>query len=440
MEEKIESDDMNDYDKENEERKSKGVSERECEQSFKGDEVKAECSAKEGKVKDKIKFVVQAKKGCEVEVTYTGKNETDVVETEIEQNFVINCHSLVEYVPNNTETGDEMDLGYDFGDEVVYEIPFDEWTAFSEITQDESGVSHFHVTTEDNAARFDFHLSQKEDAVRDFSANSIKIDFSIANYTWMQNDTLLALICTIEAETEIEVDYEESKESKDDEETDDADKGDGKEGDDDTKADAKEKKDSEEGEDAVENETEIDEDIEEVSGIENEGPEQVDFELSGDDVEIEPRNAPDDSTVSVPEKKPKKKSKHPKDVRISLKGSSSSAAEAFGTFNWVTEYSYVINNITDTGTVVATNNEEEDKKKQSISFSFLNSNAADFISWDPKAGIGYAATSDADADAGAGAGKDSAGVTPDSSASFSVFQAVTPVYVIGVAILMGCLI
>jgi len=75
----------------------------------------------------------------------------------------------------------------------------------------------------------------------------------------------------------------------------------------------------------------------------------------------------------------------PTDVTINFNNST----QPFGEFFWVTQAD--IGNGTETSEVKATSPEHlgEDTSSQPIAFSFLNSNDASTIYWDPEAGVGY---------------------------------------------------
>lgn len=182
-------------------KKKSPVPKRKCKNYVEKDAVALQCSAEEGKIKDKIDFLVETTSlGAEIHIKYKHDNRTLGERTKKEEKFSIGLHSLVEYAPESEEVVTE---GYDWDNSIVIQTKMlSKWNEFSDITES-SGVYQFHVTTKDGTVRLTFKLSQEENEDENLSANRIKMDVDIFDFKWQQEDTLLALLSTVEAKTKI---------------------------------------------------------------------------------------------------------------------------------------------------------------------------------------------------------------------------------------------
>lgn len=289
-------------------------SKRKCKTNEHDDSVQLMCSAHEGKIKDKIDFILTTgKTGAVVQVKYKLDDKSDANESgfhhKIKEEYEIYFSSLVEYLPvgSGGDFGESQGFGWS-ANETVGSIDLSEWKPFSKVTKDEDGVLQFHVETEDGIARFNFKMSEEGMEGRHLSANRIKIDVTLADFPWTRDDTLVALLSRVEANTKLETHYHTSKSRS--------------------------------------------------------------HKKSGT--------------------KSKSKPRHPTDVVVTY----DNASLPFGKFVWVT--SADVGNGTASSEVVATSPPEHEippehnsEGIQYIAFSFLNSSSADFIYWDPEAGIEY---------------------------------------------------
>mmetsp|Transcript_18191 Transcript_18191/g.25635 ORF Transcript_18191/g.25635 Transcript_18191/m.25635 type:complete len:566 (+) Transcript_18191:179-1876(+) len=271
----------------------------------------------------------------------------------------------------------------------------------------------FSVTTKDNIARFDFTLhtspsatsndmvanDENEGANDDDLGSKMKIDVTIANFPWKQNNTYVSLLSTVEASTSIRSYAHGSSKKKDRKKnhkyaympptTSDA-----------TVVD---------GDSSITTKTAT--------------PDEIIVDL----IEYHSDNSPTDAQqANVFDESP------PTEANIDFTTPNDDNEDSildglpFGFYTWVTTYTSTaeadanndendsVMNMTKEYQVVATSpvveaddvttpdtDEHGDStstssQKQSIAFSFMNSNGADSIYWDPEAGVGYVpSTSDA---------------------------------------------
>jgi len=124
--------------------------------------------------------------------------------SKMEIDFDVLFSKLIEYVPNQ----EELDSGYTFTEEtpVVQTFNLKEWSDFqgidgmSDILDD--GIS-FNIKTADNKAMFRFTLDTSVKPETGLSANNMKIDLEVEDFPWSRNDTFLALVSSIQSEKKI---------------------------------------------------------------------------------------------------------------------------------------------------------------------------------------------------------------------------------------------
>ena len=175
-------------------------------------------------MKDEITFKIKYDKddGLTVKVEYESEIETEETETESETQYVVRFDKFIEYAKSASSGSSDA---YDWeNDSVIKEVPLvgDGLNfAFGEL-MDDGNTATFTVTTVDEtgtmglgAAEFTFTISRGGND-QALTANKMKIDFELMNYEWMQDDTFIALLTSIETEREIDVDHEGKKGKKDD--------------------------------------------------------------------------------------------------------------------------------------------------------------------------------------------------------------------------------
>ena len=184
------------------------------------DEIEYKCKTKTEdattEYKDSIKFKVSIKDGLKVKVKYEQEVETATEETETETSYEVHFDKVIEYTKGE---GANEGAAYDWeNDLVVQEYSLAQTFTFSDIVDDESGVtSTFSASTPDDVAKFTFAISRGGE--NDFiTANKMKIDFELIGFDWMETDSYVALISTVESERQVEIDYEDDEDDVEDDE------------------------------------------------------------------------------------------------------------------------------------------------------------------------------------------------------------------------------
>jgi hypothetical protein len=187
-------------------------------------EVAFECKAKtvneadDTEIKDEIKFKVKrGEQGLKVKVEYEQEIETNSTEMDTETQYEISYDRLVEYMKSDNSTS-AGGAAYDWEiDTVLQTIDLVSWQTFSAVQDDADGItSVFHVTTTDETVTFTFTISRAE-KTEVLTANSMKIDFQLKNFTWASPNSYVALISTIESKRKVEVENDEQDEKNVDE-------------------------------------------------------------------------------------------------------------------------------------------------------------------------------------------------------------------------------
>lgn len=181
-----------------------------------GEEIEFECEAKteeaESEFKDKIKFKVSVDDGgLKVEVKYEQEIETSTSESETETEYEVLFDRIVEYKKSESSG---VDGAFDWAEDIVVsELLLTEFAPFSEVGNYDGTNFVFAITTVDGLATFTFTISQggPNEAI---TANKMKIDFSLDGYGWVRDDTYVALLCSVESEREVEIEYEDGDKEK----------------------------------------------------------------------------------------------------------------------------------------------------------------------------------------------------------------------------------
>ena len=159
-------------------------------------------------LQDEIDFQIKVGcKGVEVTVEYKQDIETSDMEQETETQFEILFDRIIEYRTGGTPGSSQA---YDCQeDTVIKTLYLLEWNDFSAVITDGNGVvSHFHVSTPQGVATFNFTIS-RSDYDENMTANKMKIDFWLSDLSWKESeDTYVALICKVESERDVELDYD----------------------------------------------------------------------------------------------------------------------------------------------------------------------------------------------------------------------------------------
>jgi hypothetical protein len=168
-------------------------------------------------IKDEIKYKVSAKgsDGLKVKVEYENEIQTTMEETETETQFEIVFRRMFEYrkAPSSDAislsgqtTPDDQAFHWE-QDTIVQEWSMDNWEDFTQVV-DDGNLSTFSVSTPDAVATFTFTIARatEGDVV---TANTMKIDFELNNFPWASEDTYVALVCTVESQKKVEVEYED---------------------------------------------------------------------------------------------------------------------------------------------------------------------------------------------------------------------------------------
>jgi hypothetical protein len=174
-------------------------------------------------IKDEIKFKVSAKgsDGLKVKVEYENEIETTTEETETETQFEIVFDRIIEYRKASSSvallstsgqtTPDEQAFHWE-QDTIVQEWPMEDWEDFTQVV-DDGNRSTFSVSTPDAIATFTFTISRatETDVI---TANKMKIDFELNNFPWAFDDTYVALMCTVQSQRKVEVEFEDGTDSE----------------------------------------------------------------------------------------------------------------------------------------------------------------------------------------------------------------------------------
>ena len=179
------------------------------------DEVEFECKfeeedeASDFELKDKIDFkITTGERGLGVKIGYEQEIETSNMETETETEYEVIFDRIIEY--RKAASADSAEKAYDWNlDDVIQTVTLSDWLSFSAVTDDAAGiVSFFSVSSPDGHVNFNFTVSRADQGER-VTANKMKIDFRLVDFPWMQNDTYVALLSTVESTREIDVDYDD---------------------------------------------------------------------------------------------------------------------------------------------------------------------------------------------------------------------------------------
>jgi len=177
------------------------------------DSVEMKCTANEGGLKDQIYFDLKTgSEGVVIQVRYKLDDKSDKgVHQKVEEEYEVYFSNLIEYLPDGV-SGDSESYGFGWSEEEMRQsIDLAEWKPFSGIMKDDDGVLSFYVETEDGIARFNFKLREEGMAGRHLSANHLKVDVTISDFPWEEDDTLVGLLSSVEANTELKTHYHASK-------------------------------------------------------------------------------------------------------------------------------------------------------------------------------------------------------------------------------------
>jgi hypothetical protein len=162
------------------------------------------------RIEDELEFKIKtATSGLVIEVSLEQESETDEMESETETGFEVRFDKLIEYRKGGVSSGiisrSAGSEAYEFGvDEVVAEWDMRDWSGFSAVSTSENGnLLSFSSSSLDGAAAFTFTIAQADEGA--ISANRMKIDFNLTDFPWVGNDTFVALISHIETENDVDV-------------------------------------------------------------------------------------------------------------------------------------------------------------------------------------------------------------------------------------------
>jgi hypothetical protein len=153
-------------------------------------------------------------------VEYEIETETTTEETETETQFEIVFDRIIEYrkapssvalsIRSGLATPDDQAFHWE-QDTIVQEWSMMDWEDFTQVVDD--GIhSTFSVSTPDAIATFTFTISRATGS--DLTANKMKIDFELNNFPWASDDTYVALICKVESQKTVEIEYEDGTDSE----------------------------------------------------------------------------------------------------------------------------------------------------------------------------------------------------------------------------------
>jgi hypothetical protein len=127
------------------------------------------------------------------------------VKNETETEYEIIFDRIVEYRKAVDGDGDEA---YDWDTDIIVQtLSLNNWERFSEVTDDADGVlSRFAASSLDGHVTFNFTVSRADQGEK-VTANKMKIDFSLADFPWVGNDTHVALLSTVESKRKVAVEY-----------------------------------------------------------------------------------------------------------------------------------------------------------------------------------------------------------------------------------------
>lgn len=158
-----------------------------------------------GGIVDEIEFKVDTSDRLKVNIEYRETIETNSsnTNTDTETQYEIAFDRIIEYTkPNSTSSDSEA---YDWvNDEIVQEMQLTDWQSFSGISNDAGGVvSSFDVVSVDNTVAFTFKVARADDG--NMTANSMKIDFELMNFSWVHTDSYVALVSTVTSKRNVGV-------------------------------------------------------------------------------------------------------------------------------------------------------------------------------------------------------------------------------------------
>ena len=166
-------------------------------------EVIIESELEEGEQKDKIKIKFQTSDIPVFDLEYESKSGSG----EVELQFSIQFHSLIEFEDNNGDGTFNTP-----GDQIINSSLFESMTFLpiqsSTVTSGNSTLYIFNVTTVDGLFSLQFYVSNEFTKVNEalITPTQIKIDISIKSFPFSSSSSALALQTKLEAESEYEVD------------------------------------------------------------------------------------------------------------------------------------------------------------------------------------------------------------------------------------------
>jgi len=134
-----------------------------------------------------------------VDVKYRTYDVLNEEKTKVETKFDVKYTKMIEYEPND----ENPENGYFLGDQIVQNISLSNFAEFQASPSNaEDGKMTYTVTTADKTASFRFTV---DTAVKPtgFSANTMKIDVDIVGFPWKQDNTFLALLSTVRSEKKV---------------------------------------------------------------------------------------------------------------------------------------------------------------------------------------------------------------------------------------------
>jgi len=185
----------------------------------KGRNMKRECKERRGKDQlfglscalenkgDRIGFNVGADQGIDIGIEYKTYEKSLDGDTKTSTKFDVSYTQMVEYVPNP----DDLEGGYKFNDEetpVEQTIELSTWAEYVDEgnNADPEKVTYLVRTADENTSfRFTVDTTVQPETGR--SANTMKIDVDINNFPWKRSDTFLALISEVRSEKKVQTNY-----------------------------------------------------------------------------------------------------------------------------------------------------------------------------------------------------------------------------------------
>eukprot|EP00977_Amphora_coffeiformis_P001237 scaffold259_cov158-Amphora_coffeaeformis.AAC.3 len=138
-------------------------------------------------INDQIDFAVENRAdGVRVNVNYGELSGSDGAETQstTTTTIMVNYDSIVEYKKNESMSNDYEAFNWEY-DEILQQIKLSDTT-----------IGMYRVTPPPIAGGNDLGMN--------LTANKMKIDFELVNFPWMETDSYVALLSTVEAEKRIE--------------------------------------------------------------------------------------------------------------------------------------------------------------------------------------------------------------------------------------------